>query len=421
MTVLITFTGVVFLTLKPQPSSAQNEGFKSYQLLVFCENSSLAAATFWHEVTEGGTVGRPLMGLKTVCAGKKCSGGHVTLTAALAGLPADVSASLRAQVEKHRFAGEGWFLACLLKCEPDPYPDFLRKKQVTLELFKHASELRLKATKLVGERLGDEFENLRFDAELDVAGDQGWDKFGRHVIKGMGKSRGTLSGTWIARNARKAAPFGAKAWNAIGWMDLAVQTTYRGLVTAGDWSDYQKEAQEATKQAEDMWRKALADLEASLKQVPACVEASKKAAEEENNVDRAKAAIEKWDNNQSLYWDPIKNEAVTFEAALKRADAYLKSGKISQLFHNAAFRPVVFIADDEPSQQALGAAIKELDKAISSFNRLNVSISKYLSTQRSIELELEAAFSGKVFTEPVIPKEKAPAKKSGVETKLKFR
>lgn len=280
-------------------------------------------------------------------------------------------------------------------------------------MFKHASELRLKATKLVGERVGDEFDNLRFDAELDVAGDRGWENFGKHVVKGMGDSRGSLNETWIARNARRAAPFATKAWNAIGWIDLALQTTYRGVVTAGDWSDYQKEAQTATKEAEEMLRKALADLEASLKQVPACVEASRKAAEDEKNLDRAKAAIEKWDNNQNLFWDPIRNEAVNFEAALKRADNYLKSGKISQIFHKAAFRPVLFIADDPPSQRSLAAAIRELDKAIASFVRLNGLIAKYLSAQRAIERELEAAFGVKTTTplEPVSPK--VPPQKKG--------
>ena len=186
-------------------------------------------------------------------------------------------------------------------------------------------------------------------------------------------------------------------------------------MTAGDWSDYQKEAQEATKQAEKMWREALEDLEASLIQVPACVEASRAAAEEEKNLDRAKAAIEKWDNNQYLYWDPIQKEAVTYEAALKRAAAYLKSGKISQIFHKAAFRPLIFSTDDPPNQRSLAAAVRELDKAISSFVRLRGSIAKYLAAQRSIERELEAAFGVRANTQPVSIKLKGKSRQNIAE------
>lgn len=120
--VLVIVIGAIFLAGKPELSSAQNEGFKSYQLLVFCGDSSLAAATFWHEVTDGGTVGRPLMGLKTICAGKKCSGGPVTLANALAQVPANVSAAIQAKVDKHQenLAGEGWFLACLGEGKEQP-------------------------------------------------------------------------------------------------------------------------------------------------------------------------------------------------------------------------------------------------------------------------------------------------------------
>src|SRR5688572_26203975 len=97
--VLTLLIGSIFFAGKPQVSSAQNEGFQSYQLLVFCEDSSVAAATFWYEMPPGGgTVGRPLMGLKTVCAGKTCRGGPVTLAAALAQLPRNVSSAMQSKV-----------------------------------------------------------------------------------------------------------------------------------------------------------------------------------------------------------------------------------------------------------------------------------------------------------------------------------
>ncbi len=403
--------GAIIIVGTPHPSSAQNAPYKSYQLIVYCENPEVASATFWHDVKE------PSMGLKSICAGK-CKGGTVPLEDALAGLPAEVSAALKAMVEKKHeenvAAGRRRSLACLRKCEPDPYPEYLRKRQVSLELFKHASDLRLKATNLVAEQLEAEFGNLRWEAEIDIAGEKGWDNFGRHVMKGMRGSRGALNDTWLRRQASTAATFGSKALTAIGWVALLVETTYRGKVTAGNWSDYQKEAQEATKQAEETWRKALADLEASLKQAPDCLEASRAAVEDEKRVDRAKAAIEKWDNNQNLYWDPIKNEAVTFETAVKRADSYLKSGKISQIFQKVNFRPLIFIPDNEPSQTSLAAAIRELDKAILSFSRLNGSVAKYLSAQRSIERELEFAFgvTGSTSPAPVGPGGKSPKTKS---------
>lgn len=115
--ILALLIGSIFFAGKPQPSSAQNEGFQSYQLLVFCDNSSLASATFWYEMPPGGgTVGRPLMGLKTVCAGRKCSGGPVTLNAALAQFPGNVSSAMRSKVDAHltKLGKEsGPFLACL--------------------------------------------------------------------------------------------------------------------------------------------------------------------------------------------------------------------------------------------------------------------------------------------------------------------
>lgn len=55
------------------------------------------------------------MGTKTICAGN-CGGSRVTLAAALAGLPAEVSTALRTQVDQHQAdaaAGTGSRLTCL--------------------------------------------------------------------------------------------------------------------------------------------------------------------------------------------------------------------------------------------------------------------------------------------------------------------
>ncbi len=130
--IMVLLIGSIFFAGKPQRSSAQNEGFQSYQLLVFCENSSLASATFWYEMPPGGgTVGRPLMGLKTVCAGKKCGGGPVTLEQALGQFPGNVSLAMRSKVDSHqaKLGKDDPFLTCLgddkkpeSKCEkPAPW------------------------------------------------------------------------------------------------------------------------------------------------------------------------------------------------------------------------------------------------------------------------------------------------------------
>ena len=81
------------------------EGFKSYQLLVRCKNWTHPIATFWYNVPDDGNLGRPLMGLHTECAGD-CEQGHVTLTDALAKLPDNAAAALRAKVAEYEASRE---------------------------------------------------------------------------------------------------------------------------------------------------------------------------------------------------------------------------------------------------------------------------------------------------------------------------
>lgn len=114
LSALLLMIGAIFLVGKPQPSSAQNAPFKSYQLRVFCGNSAIPTEAFWHDV------GEDSMGVNVRCAGN-CPGGNVPLADALAGLPAAVSAALKAMVEKHQenaAAGKGWRLTCLGGKEP---------------------------------------------------------------------------------------------------------------------------------------------------------------------------------------------------------------------------------------------------------------------------------------------------------------
>lgn len=334
------------------------------------------------------------MGLKSICAGQ-CSGAMVSLADALNGLPTEARNGLEAKVDKHEeraAAGTGQSLAaCLsLECNPDLYADYLRKRQVAMELFQHASDLRLKAVYLIGESMGNEFDNLRLDAVKDVAVEMGWEGVGRHVLRGLRESRGGLSQGLVMGTV---APAIVQGVSIFGWLKLLAETTTRVRGTAITWAAYQKEADTATRNAEDMWRKALADFEAHLKQQPACLADSRKAAEEEEKLDRAKRAIEEWENNQVLYRDPITQESLTYEAAIKRAKQLLDSGQISATTAWQLITVANTSADKRtPDQHAVVAAIKELDTAITAFERLDASITAYLRTQYAIEAKLRSAF-----------------------------
>ena len=390
--------GIIGITLFAGVSelSAQKkvDGFKSYQLLVFCGESGNATATFWYNVPDDRNTGRPLMGLHSRCAGN-CRGKTVSFEDALAGLPEGVSTAFKANLQEHEVkaaAGKARSVAgCGSKCDASKYDDYLRKRQVAMELFKHASDLRLTASKLVAEQWGAESKLFGTEAAKEVGGDLAWEQVEPAVTWHLEQRRGTLSQTWLARQARAGAAFAPKAWGAVGWIFEFTLAARRAIATAADYTDYQREAQEATKQAEEIWRKALADFEEFLKQK--CSESKSVFPDEDRErLERAKAAIEEWDNNQNLYWDPIRNEAVTFSEAIRRANEYLKSGKISLLTNHKLVLAAFDGSDDPPDQKALKAAIDDLDIAIASWKVLSTSISKYLANQRSIERKLEAAF-----------------------------
>lgn len=389
--------------------------FYLYQLQVYCGDPQVATVIFTAR-------GPGSMGTKVICAGK-CAGGNVTVEEAIAGIPASVATELRSQIRKHEenaAAGKGTSVAeCGTKCNLDRYNDYLRKRQIAMDLFKHASDLRLTATKLVAERWGPESKNLGIEGGKEVGGDLAWQEIGPAVDWHLKNRRKWLYEEFVLRNnllVRKATaagrravssiPYSVNAWNTVGWVFEAALTTRRGISTAADYADYQNEAQEATKQAEAMWREALAHFEAYLKQ--RCAEEFRANAGDRERLERAKAAIEEWDNNQNLYWDPIRNEAVTFSEAIRRANEYLKSGKISRILPGSEFVLAAFVGpDDPPDQKSLKAAIDELDKAIASWKILGASVSKYLKNQRSIERKLEEAFGVTTTTAATDAKKKA--------------
>ncbi len=126
--VLFIIIGAIFFVGMPEPAAAQNEGFKIYQLIVHCKDPQLPAAIFGHQVTDEGTVGRPSMGTLSICVGN-CPGLMLSLETALAGLPADVSAALKAKVERYPAAEADWFKTCLgVKIPPACPEKFLSPK-----------------------------------------------------------------------------------------------------------------------------------------------------------------------------------------------------------------------------------------------------------------------------------------------------
>jgi hypothetical protein len=89
---------------------------------------------------------------------------------------------------------------------------------------------------------------------------------------------------------------------------------------------------------------------------------------------------------------PITQEALTYDAAIKRAKQLLDSGRISASAWQFIAVANAATGQREPDQQALEAAIKELDTAIASFERLDKSITSYLRAQYAIEAKLRDAF-----------------------------
>jgi|GEM_PF-1532367 len=102
--------GAIFFAGVPELSAQKLEGFKSYQLLVFCESTSLVTAVYWYNVPGNGPPGRPYMGLYTACAGK-CRGVDVSIAEALADLPAGAKSAIEAMVAADEAQGKS--PACL--------------------------------------------------------------------------------------------------------------------------------------------------------------------------------------------------------------------------------------------------------------------------------------------------------------------
>ena len=191
-------------------SGARADGFKMYQLLVFCGNSQVATVIFGHTVDE------PSMGTKVICAGN-CPGGWVSIADAVAGLPAGVSASLTAKVEKHKAntaAGKKGPSLAGCDCDNEKIDRLKGLIRGLSEAIKaHEKDRRAKelARYEARDRLWGKGEGLRFETG-SIA------DFGQSALDTMLLTTGGgASGVGKAYGSVRKAYNEAKGWGELGW------------------------------------------------------------------------------------------------------------------------------------------------------------------------------------------------------------
>jgi hypothetical protein len=275
------------------------------------------------------------------------------------------------------------------ECDPSLWSSYQRKEQVAAELRKHAADLRRTATRLVAEQVSDELKDWGLE-KLDENAPENfvWEKTVTIIENAAKESRNKL-----VKAAAEAAETAGKTAGVAGPVIELIEVTYKGTKIAQEWAKYQEEARKADQKAQELHAKAIADLEADLKQAPMCAAESRRKSEEERKLARARELIEEWDNNQVRYFDPIANEVLTERAALQRALKYLETGRMT----DGGWRLIPaggVLAQNRAGerQQALRAAVRELDTAIASLRRLRASMRDYLRAKARIEGELQRAF-----------------------------
>lgn len=280
--------------------------------------------------------------------------------------------------------------------------EYQRKKEKGLELLRHSGELNLDAQREVLEFLDIEAKRYGWEAASDRALDKGWDSVSPAVKWHMEQSQWYMQkekSKWAAKLAEyapNASGAAAKGMN-LGNYIVLVEGVYRAFDISGRYDKYQKESKKAAEEGQRLLEKALAELEAALKQAPACLEASRKAAADEKLLDQAKAQIEAWESNGYLYRDPITNEALDYRAALKRALDRLKGassqGSMDFLSRAFSFFSPAFAADP-PAQEVsvtksqLQDALKDFDRGIRVFDGLRSHVASYLRVEAGVQAKL---------------------------------
>ncbi len=273
------------------------------------------------------------------------------------------------------------------KCDKSLMEEYERKKKIGLELWRHRGELNLDAQREVLEFLGGEANRYGGDVATDIGVDKGW-QIGSGVAKKYMKGQRSA---WVAKLAQYGGS--AELGMAIGGYLTFVDGAYRAYDISGRYKAYQEESRRAAQEGERLLKEALEAFEAALKQAPECLEESRKAAADEKLLDKAKEQIEEWENNGYLYFDPIQNEAVVYEMALKRAKQRLQGGSSQSLLgyrlHLVTSLAAAQDGDVRVSKEHLEGAIKDLDDAIRSFEKLAPRLTSYLRWQTGIHKKLD--------------------------------
>ena len=271
--------------------------------------------------------------------------------------------------------------------------EYQRKKEIGLELLRHSGELNLDAQREVLEFLDIEAKRYGGTMAPRSAGElyKHWSYVTPLVKKRMQQERSA----WAAKLASLAP--GAQAGMNIGGYLPLVQGVYRAFDISGRYDKYQKESKKAAEEGQRLLEKALAELEAALKQAPACLEASRKAAADEKLLDQAKAQIEAWESNGYLYRDPITSEALDYRAALQRALDRLKGapsrGAMDFLatafpFFSPAYAANLPGQEVSVTKSQLQDALKDFDHAIRVFDVLRGHVVSYLRVEAGVHAKL---------------------------------
>lgn len=296
------------------------------------------------------------------------------------------------------------------KCDPSIYQDYLRKQQASRELFQHSQDLRRQADQALADHLRDEARRLGGEVAADIGFDQA-------IETGTAVGKRYLNGqrSALATKAAALAPAASVGMSVGGLIPLA-ETAYRGHDVVGRINDWNDQAKNAAAEAARLWQSALADFKADLMQAEACLEESRKAAAEEQRLEEAKALIEEWENNQVLYRDPISQDALVEEAAIKRALEHLGYSRRQSLL-TPGLQRVAFVRTADSYQvtvnaQQLAAAIREMDIAIVSFSRRSSLRLRAIQAQKVIDEKLAAIMlsSARETRLRLIPRSPAPTK-----------
>lgn len=405
-TVLVMLIVAIFLVGMASPAYAQKEGFRTYKLVVYCGNSGVASVIFSHEVTEGGTAGRPLMGTHVENVGNcpSCKGVPVPLVDALAKLPVEVSAALKAMVDKHQAdaaAGKNRPLTCLGACGSQAWEDYKRNLKIVLGIWDDADK--------EFDRGLEEFKVAKEEIRRDMVGEiaeefaeESLPTIIEYIVKKTGKAKVLIK------------PIGGEAANVAGaGGSVILFVTEAGMIfknvqVSVDNLEYSAQSHNKMRlRADEKWKQALDDLERALAKDKACEEANaetaaKAKAERKLEQQARKYLDENFDNFHKTYRigsTEYKDANAALEAAKKIIEAHHKgrSGYVKQesMIRAAAYAPggPLIGLDRSITSQQLQEAIRQLNLTESHLRRGTTLILKALKVYRNMRQNLDSSRS----------------------------